>query len=246
MSPLTEETAPRTGFIVVAALIGFLLGQVLATLLEAAGAALAGYPGGLSALARSQTPPWWATSVGLVGLWAGFGLAVLAAYRAGGLAPWPGQWRPRWGDLAYVPLGVACQLAVDVAYALFHPHGVSAPVHRLFDSTSGPTFALVGTLSVLGAPVFEEWLFRGVLYRALAEGARARLSRRASVAFGAVVSALLFGLAHAELVQLAGLVGLGVVLALLAERSRRLVPSWVTHASFNATAFVALVAQRAH
>ncbi|MHB1969515.1 MAG: CPBP family intramembrane glutamic endopeptidase, partial [Acidimicrobiales bacterium] len=98
----------------------------------------------------------------------------------------------------------------------------------------------------LGAPVFEEWLFRGVLYRALSEGARARFSRRVSVALGAVVSAALFGLAHAEPVQLAGLVGLGVVLALIAERSKRLVPSWVTHASFNATAFVALVLQRAH
>ncbi|HQU26611.1 MAG TPA: CPBP family intramembrane metalloprotease [Acidimicrobiales bacterium] len=229
-----------------AALTGFLLGQVLATLLEAAGAALARYPGGLSALARSTAPPWWATSLGLVGLWVGFGLAVLVAYRAGGLAPWPSQWRARWGDLVYVPLGVACQFAVDALYALLHPHGVSAPAHRLFDSTSGLTFALVGTLSVLGAPVFEEWLFRGVLYRALAEGARARFSRRASVALGAVGSALLFGLAHAELVQLAGLVGLGVVLALLAERSRRLVPSWVTHASFNATAFAALFFQRVH
>ena len=246
MTPLTEETTPRTGLIVVAAFIGFLLGQVLATLMEVAGAALARYPGGLSALARSTTPPWWATSLGLVGLWVGFGLAVVVAYRAGGLAPWPHQWRPRWGDLAYVPLGVGCQFAVDALYTWFHPHGVSAPAHRLFDSTSGPTFALVGVLSVLGAPVLEEWLFRGVLYRALAEGARARFSRRTSVALGAVVSALLFGRAHAELVQLAGLVGLGVVLALLAERSRRLVPSWVTHASFNATAFVALVVQRVH
>ena len=226
--------------------MGFLLGQVIATLMEAVAAALAGYPGGLGGLARSATPPWWATSLGLAGLWVGFAVAILVAYRAGGLAPWPGQWRPRWGDLAYVPLGVACQFAVDVLYALWHPHGVSAPVHRLFDSTSGPTFALVGTLSVLGAPVFEEWLFRGVLYRALAEGARARFSRRVSVALGAVGSGLLFGLAHVELVQLAGLAGLGVVLALLAERSGRLVPSWVTHASFNATAFVALVLQRAH
>ncbi len=244
--PPPEETTPRTGLIIVGAFIGFLLGEVIATLLEAAGAALAGYPGGLSGLARAATPPWWATSLGLLGLWVGFALAVLVAYRAGGLVAWPDQWRPRWGDLAYVLLGVGCQFAVDLLYALFHPHGVSGPVHHLFGSTSGTTFVLVGALSVLGAPVFEEWLFRGVLYRALSEGARVRFSRPVSVALGAVVSAVLFGLAHAELVQLAGLVGLGVVLALVAERSRRLVPSWVTHASFNATAFVALVLQRSH
>jgi len=43
----------------------------------------------------------------------------------------------------------------------------------------------------------------------------------------------------------AGLFALGVVLALLVQRTRRLVPSFVTHASFNATALATVIHQRA-
>jgi len=45
-------------------------------------------------------------------------------------------------------------------------------------------------------------------------------------------------------VQFAGLALFGVVLAVLVQRTKRLVPSFVTHASFNAVALVALIAQR--
>ena len=70
-----------------AAFIGFLAGQILALLLESAGAALAHYPGGLDALGRSANPPWWANALGLVGLWAGFAAAIAFAYREGHLRP---------------------------------------------------------------------------------------------------------------------------------------------------------------
>ena len=59
------------------------------------------------------------------------------------------------------------------------------------------------------------------------------------------MSAGLFALAHGEPAQLAGLFFLGIVLALLVLRTKRLIPSIVTHMSFNAVAIVALVAQRA-
>ena len=58
------------------------------------------------------------------------------------------------------------------------------------------------------------------------------------------MSALLFALAHAESLQFAGLALLGVVLAVLVARTRRLVPSVITHAAFNAVAFAALLVQR--
>jgi membrane protease YdiL (CAAX protease family) len=71
------------------------------------------------------------------------------------------------------------------------------------------------------------------------------MSSRRAVAFGVVVSACLFGLAHGEAVQFVGLALFGVVLAVLVQRTKRLVPSFVTHVSFNAVALVALMAQRA-
>lgn len=235
---------PRTVVIVVASLIGFLAGQLIASLFEIVGASLAHYPGGASALARVLNPPWWANALGLLGLWCGFSAAIYFAYREGRLRALPDQWRPRWRDLYYVALGVACQLVIDLAYEPFHFKSLNHPVNHLFKAAHGPGFALVAVMTTFVAPFFEEWLFRGVLFRAIAEGITG-VSRRAAVALGVVVSALLFGLAHAEWLQLAGLVALGVVLALLVQRTRRLVPSYVTHASFNAVALVAVIAQRA-
>jgi len=228
--------------IIAAGFIGFLAGQILAAVLEAIGASIARYPGGLSALSSSAAPPWWANALGLVGVWAGFAAAIVYAYRAGGLAPLVGQWRPRVSDLAFVVVGVAAQLLVDLLYDPFHFRHLNRPVHRLFHASHGASFVLLGLLTTFVAPVFEEWLFRGVLYRAVAEGTSG--SRRRRVTLGVVVSAVLFGVAHGEPLQFLGLALLGALLALLVARTHRLVPSYVTHASFNATAFVAVIAQR--
>lgn len=236
---------PRLVAIVIASFIGFLVGQILAELLVALSAGLFHYRGGAHALLLSTSPPWWATAVGLLGLWAGFYGAVRYAYRDGGLAPWPGQWRARASDVQYVVLGIACQFLVDLGYYPFHLKSLSVPEKHLFGGASGAGLAVVGVLTVLGAPVFEEWLFRGVLFRALSEGSSG-LSQRASVVVGVVGSALLFGLAHGEPLQFAGLFALGVVLAVVAWRTRRLAPSYLTHAAFNATAYAALIAQRVH
>jgi membrane protease YdiL (CAAX protease family) len=70
------------------------------------------------------------------------------------------------------------------------------------------------------------------------------MSRRTAIALGVLVSAVLFALAHGEPLQFAGLAALGVVLALLVQRTKRLVPSFVTHASFNATALAFVIHQR--
>jgi membrane protease YdiL (CAAX protease family) len=231
---------PRVVAIVAAGFIGFLAGQILATLLEALGVVLTHYPGGVSALAKVANPPWWANSLGLLGLWTGFAAAILYAYREGRLVPWPDQWRPRASDLLYVVLGVACQYAVDLAYDPFHFKSLNQPVNHLFAASHGPGFVLIGIMTVLFAPFFEEWLFRGVLFRAIAEGVTG-VTQRTAVVLGVLVSAVLFGLAHGEPLEFAGLAALGVVLAVIAYRAKRLVPSYLTHASFNATAFIMVI-----
>jgi membrane protease YdiL (CAAX protease family) len=228
---------------VVASFIGFLAGQILALLFDLVGTLVTHYPGGLSALGRASTPPWWSNALGLLGLWVGFAAAIYYAHHEGHLRAPPDQWRPRWGDLRYVALGVACQLAVDVLYAPFHLKSLDKPVHHLFNASHGVSFVLIAIMTTLLAPFFEEWLFRGVIYRSIAEGATG-VSPRTAVTLGVLVSACLFGLAHGEPVQFAGLALFGVVLAVLVQRTKRLVPSFVTHASFNAVALVALIAQR--
>ncbi|HVA70114.1 MAG TPA: CPBP family intramembrane glutamic endopeptidase [Acidimicrobiales bacterium] len=235
---------PRVVAIVVASFIGFLAGQILALTFDLVGALVTHYPGGLSALGRASTPPWWSNALGLVGLWLGFAAAIYYAYHEGHLRALPDQWRPRLGDLVYVVLGVACQFAVDLLYAPFRLKSLDRPVHHLFNAARGPSFVLIALMTTLLAPFFEEWLFRGVLFRAIAEGATG-MSSRSAVTLGVLVSAVLFGLAHGEPVQFAGLALFGVVLAVLVQRTKRLVPSFVTHVSFNAVALVALIAQRA-
>jgi membrane protease YdiL (CAAX protease family) len=225
------------GAILLACFIGFLGGQVVALILESIAAVVSHYPGGLSELSKVADPPWWANALGLAGLWLGFVAAIVYAYREGG-------WRPRWSDLLFIVLGVACQLAIDVLYAPLHLKNLNRPVHHLFHTSHGASFVLIAVLTTLVAPFFEEWFFRGVLFRSIAEGTPS-LSHRASVTLGVVGSAVLFGLAHGELEQFVGLALLGAVLALVVYRTKRLVPSFITHASFNATALVAVIATRA-
>jgi CAAX protease family protein len=234
---------PRVVAIVIAAFVGFLAGQVLGALFETIGASLAHYPGGLSALANSNSPPWWANALGLIGLWIGFGGAIYFAYAYGNLRALPQQWRVRPTDVVYVALGVGCQFLVDALYIPFHLKHLNGPVHHLFGSVVGASFVLLIVMTTFLAPIMEEWLFRGVLFRALSEGGR-RGGSRASVVLGVSVSAALFALAHGEPLQFAGLFLLGLILATLVWRTKRLVPSIVTHMSFNGVAIAALVSQR--
>jgi len=239
-----DRSRPRVVAILVASFMGFLAGQLVASLLESFGAALAHFPGGLSALARLEAPPWWANALGLVGLWIGFAGAIGFAYGPGGLMPLSEQWRLRRGDVVYVVLGVLLQVGVDLAYRPFHVKDLNHPVHHLFNGSSGASFALIAVMTGLVAPFFEEWFFRGVIFRALSEGLETR-SRRTAQVIAVIGSAALFGAAHGEAKQFVGLFALGVVLALLVVRTKRLTPSILTHVSFNVTALVALVAQRA-
>lgn len=106
---------------------------------------------------------------------------------------------------------------------------------------SDPQDFLVGTaaaggigfvlLLVLGAgltPIGEELFFRGVLYGGL---------RRYGVVVAVVASALLFGLAHGINVVLPVAVVLGVLNALLYERSGSIWPPVVAHGVHNALGF---------
>ena len=85
---------------------------------------------------------------------------------------------------------------------------------------------------MIGAPVIEELFFRGLLFRSL---------RRRFGPWPAIVgSAVVFGLAHFELLQLPALIAFGLVLGFMAEKSGRLGPGIVAHAAFNAATVLSL------
>jgi membrane protease YdiL (CAAX protease family) len=88
----------------------------------------------------------------------------------------------------------------------------------------------------IGAPIVEELFFRGLLMRAIDH----RYGAVAAVAGSSVV----FGLAHFEPLQLPALILFGIVLAILAQRSGRLGPGIIAHATFNAATVLTLTLNR--
>ncbi len=129
--------------------------------------------------------------------------------------------------------GVAAYLVnrlVVLAYAVLTGDH-SNPQANLTGAATGTGWELAGLL-LTGAvlvPVAEELLFRGVGFGSL---------RRHGVVIATIVSAVLFGLAHGLNAVLPAAVVLGVINALLYERSRSIWPSVMSHATNNALAFV--------
>ncbi len=102
---------------------------------------------------------------------------------------------------------------------------------------------------MVGAPFFEELFFRGLLLRALVRlfgplGVSSRAARNVGLAGAVVLDGLLFGLAHGELVQLAGLAVFGGILAVVSLRTGRQGMNVVAHATFNLFAILAILNSR--
>jgi CAAX protease family protein len=146
-----------------------------------------------------------------------------------------------------VPVGIAAGLAsqfvmVPVLYLpfrLFDPsvyHRLGNPAKSLTSSAHGIGFGVLTVLVVVGSPVVEEVFFRGLL-----QGSMLGLTGPVPAV---AISAIAFGLAHGEAVQLLALVAFGVVLGILAQRSGRLGPGMVAHATFNAATIAVLAFSR--
>ncbi len=100
---------------------------------------------------------------------------------------------------------------------------------------SAAGIVLAAAAVVVAAPLAEEMVFRGLIYR---------LGRRAWGPWpAAVVSALAFGLVHGEPWYLFGLVALGLLLAAVYELTGSLWSAVIVHAVHNAVALTLLVIQ---
>ncbi len=99
---------------------------------------------------------------------------------------------------------------------------------------------MIAVFTVVGAPFFEELFFRGVLLRSLAR-LFGDIGGFVGPALAIIVSGVLFGLAHAESLQLLGLAVFGIILSLVSYRTGRLGMNMVAHATFNLMAVAAAV-----
>lgn len=221
------------------AVAGFVAGATISSITASAAAAADGYK-----LGSSGPMPVVVSVFSLIGLWVGLlGAAVLFSRVKG------------TGSVAR-DLGLAITLPVDLLVGavaglvsqlaviplLYYPFEHADPTlkHRLDAPARADTGAAHGAWQVavlllfltVGAPIVEELFFRGLILRGL--------TRWAGPAVGIVGSALAFGAAHFELLQLPGLVLFGLVLGVLAHRAGRLGPCIVAHAAFNAVPVLSL------
>jgi membrane protease YdiL (CAAX protease family) len=230
------------------AVLGFIGGQVMAALVVALSAAVSGNLHSLAAISTLSEPPTWYIVSTLLGLWAGFfGSAWLASSVRGthSLVRDVGL-RFRWIDLIGVPIGLGGQFLVALMYVpiAHHVHNFNqrfdAPSQRLTGGSHGTGFVVVAICTVVGAPFFEELFFRGVLLRSLAR-LFGTVGGWVGPALAIIITGVLFGLAHAESLQLLGLATFGIILSFVSYRTGRLGMNMVAHASFNLVALAAVV-----
>ncbi len=180
--------------------------------------------------------------VTLAGQWTGLVGAAVATSRWKGSGSLQEDFglRIEAGDvLPGLALGLGAQLVIlpllYLPFRLLSPDlDLAREARELTNLARGPALALLAVGLVIGAPLVEELFFRGLLLRAL--------DRRYGARWAVFVSAVAFGVAHFQPLQLLGLVVFGILLGLLAHHRGRLGPCLVAHATFNAITVVLLMA----
>ncbi|HEY3418740.1 MAG TPA: CPBP family intramembrane glutamic endopeptidase, partial [Armatimonadota bacterium] len=151
-----------------------------------------------------------------------------------GKAPWDWSslgWRqtPRGLGYGLLILVIVLPLVRGVTFlssAIFHGDNAVNPIIPFVLQTRSIWVQLYLLLTVtVVAPLVEETLFRGILFRAL--------NHRLAFWSAAVLSGFLFAIAHGELMAILPITLLGTVFAFLTQRSRSLLPSAAAHAGYN-------------
>ena len=99
---------------------------------------------------------------------------------------------------------------------------------------AGGGVVLIVLVVVVGAPLVEELIYRGLLQGAF--------TRRLSDWIGVVIVAAWFAVVHFQPVETPGLFAVGLVLGACAVRARRLGLGVVAHMAFNATGLILVAA----
>lgn len=137
----------------------------------------------------------------------------------------------QFGTGFLISLGATLAISVLIVSSFF-PSGEPPPIEKLLSSTTAMyVFAIFG---IAVAPLFEEIIFRGFLFKVLSD-----IRGPDTAVF---VTAILFALLH--LPQLwgswAGVVLIfvvGYVLSFVRQRSNSLIPSFIIHTSYNGMLF---------
>jgi len=135
----------------------------------------------------------------------------------------------------FVMLGFFLAVFVEVMSVQFGTRA-KLPVQALFQDRRAAMLIMV--TSVLGAPVFEETIFRGYIYPVVA--------RSFGITAGVLGTGILFGLMHAPQlwggwVQISMLVLVGIVLTYVRATTRTVLAGFLIHISYNLSISFAVV-----
>ncbi len=231
------------------AVLGFIVGQILAAAFGLVAGAIAGKTSAeMTKIASAAVPPEWYVVSTLLGIWIGFVGAPWLASRRWGTKQFFSDLGVRFRliDLVGIAIGIGGQIVVGLIYQPFQHdiHNFNAPSQKLTGGAHGGGFVVIALATIVVAPFMEELFFRGLLFKALVRliaPVNPGRARALGVVAAVVLDGLLFGLAHGELVQLAGLALFGMILAAVSYRTGRLGMNMVAHASFNALAIASIL-----
>jgi len=215
------------------AFVAWTAAYVVALPLQALVISLSGY-----ADQDSDTWPISITVVSVVLLWIPFIVALAIVSRQWGssrpLRDFKVSFRP--ADIAGIPLGVASQLfLLPLVYwplqqwfpETFSSEEVEERARTLWDKADGGWVIALVAVVVIGAPLIEEIVYRGMILQSL--------QGRFNEILALVLSAAWFAAIHLQPVELPGLFFFAIVLGLCYLTTGRLGSAILAHAAFNAT-----------
>lgn len=145
---------------------------------------------------------------------------------------------------AGLAVGVVTQLAlVPLLYwplrNVIDEQDFEEPARNLIALADNPLdVAALVVMVVIGAPIAEEIVFRGLLFRGILDMER---GSRFALVLAVVASSAIFAASHLQALQFPGLFVIGAVAALGLHRTGRLGTAIWIHVGFNATAVVAVL-----
>jgi membrane protease YdiL (CAAX protease family) len=182
-------------------------------------------------------------------LWAVLFATCVTASRRWGTGSWRSDFswslrgRDLWGGIGVFFVTFAAAL-VAIAPLVGHRslNGSNTAIFDIFRHNT-TTYAVVAALGVIGAPVFEELFFRGLLYQGF--------TSVVPVVAAAALQGALFGLAHTNPALgtrntsvVVGIAAMGFVLGLARHYYRRLGPGIVGHGLHNLVVVLLILARR--
>jgi len=229
-SPGDPFYLPRASWLWLITLIGLVVAAAPQALLAISALFSSSSSGGSSAVSAGDAIALAVGSLVLYG-WEGFAAWLFSVRSAGRSFVLWGFRRPTRAYFWVVPLGLAAAYAFGVAHDIIVNPRQQAIVNDFPHSVLGAAMFLL--VAVVMAPVFEEIVFRGFLFRGLANSW--------GWVWGALASAAIFGAAHLQLDVFLPLAALGFVLAWAYKKTGSLWTCITMHALFNLIAVVAWI-----